>query len=140
MQRTPAFLQNKRKIAWFFVDILGLPGILTTYNICFFSLIVLVEQNSLLYIFSSDASQRTANSEVPSQMAAHLRTAVYCRLGRLLYSNPGLQFHNLVSLPMSHHCSLQMQMYLVFFCHVTIGAHLPTHPASSSRGKSGRQK
>jgi hypothetical protein len=33
---------------------------------------------------------------VPSQMAAHLRTAVPCRLGRLLDSNPGLQFYNLV--------------------------------------------
>jgi hypothetical protein len=32
--------------------------------------------------------------------------AVHCRLGRLLDSNPGLQFYNLVSLPMSHHCSL----------------------------------
>jgi hypothetical protein len=38
-------------------------------------------------------------------MAALLRTAVHCRLGRLLDSNPGLQFYNLVSLPMSHHCS-----------------------------------
>jgi hypothetical protein len=33
--------------------------------------------------------------------------AVHCRLGRLLDSNPGLQFYNLVSLPMSHHCSQQ---------------------------------
>ncbi len=32
--------------------------------------------------------------------------AVHCRLGRLLDSNPGLQFYNLVSLPMSQHCSL----------------------------------
>jgi hypothetical protein len=40
-------------------------------------------------------------------MAAHIRTAVHCRLGRLLDSNPGLQFYNLVSLPMSHHCSLK---------------------------------
>ncbi len=32
--------------------------------------------------------------------------AVHCRLGRLLDSNPGLQFYNLVSLPMSHYCSL----------------------------------
>ncbi len=31
---------------------------------------------------------------------------VHCRLGRLLDSNPGLQFYNLMSLPMSHHCSL----------------------------------
>jgi hypothetical protein len=31
--------------------------------------------------------------------------AIHCRLGRLLDSNPGLQYHNLVSLPMSHHCS-----------------------------------
>ncbi len=31
---------------------------------------------------------------------------VHCRLGRLLDSNPGLPFHYLVSLPMSHHCSL----------------------------------
>jgi hypothetical protein len=28
-------------------------------------------------------------------------------LGRLLDLNPGLQYHNLVSLPMSHHCSHQ---------------------------------
>jgi hypothetical protein len=34
-----------------------------------------------------------------------LGLAVLCRLGRLLDSNPGLQLHNLVSLPMSHHCS-----------------------------------
>jgi hypothetical protein len=65
-----------------------------------------VEQKSLLFIFSSAATQRTACGEVQSQMAAHLRTAVHCRLGRLLDSNPGLQFYNLVSLPMSHHCSL----------------------------------
>jgi hypothetical protein len=32
--------------------------------------------------------------------------AVHCRLGRLLDSNSGLQFHNLVLLPMSYHCSL----------------------------------
>ncbi len=32
--------------------------------------------------------------------------AIHCRLGRLLDLNPGLQYHNLVSLPMSHHCSL----------------------------------
>jgi hypothetical protein len=31
--------------------------------------------------------------------------AVHCRLVRLLDSNPGLEFYNLVSLPMSHHCS-----------------------------------
>jgi hypothetical protein len=55
-----------------------------------------------LFIFSSAAPQRTAYTEVPSQMAAHLRTAVHCRLGRLLDSNPGLQFYDLVSLPMSH--------------------------------------
>ncbi len=33
--------------------------------------------------------------------------AVHCRLGRLPDSNSGLQFHNLVSLPISYHCSLQ---------------------------------
>ncbi len=64
-----------------------------------------MEQKSLLIILSSAAPQRTAYSKVPSQMAAHLRTAVHRRLGRLLDSNPGLQFYNLVSLPMSHHCS-----------------------------------
>ncbi len=35
-----------------------------------------------------------------------LGLAVLCRLGRLLDSNPGLQLHNLMSLSMSHHCSL----------------------------------
>jgi hypothetical protein len=34
-----------------------------------------------------------------------LGLAVHCRLGRVLDLNPGLQFRNLVSLPMSHHCS-----------------------------------
>ncbi len=29
--------------------------------------------------------------------------AVHCRLGKLLDSNPGLQFYNLASPPMSHH-------------------------------------
>ncbi len=33
--------------------------------------------------------------------------AVLCRLGRLLDSNPGLQVYSLVSLQMSHHCSLR---------------------------------
>ncbi len=64
-----------------------------------------MEQKSLLFIFSYATPQRTAYSEVPSQMAAHLRTAVHYRLGRLLDSNPGLQFYNLMLLPMSHHCS-----------------------------------
>jgi hypothetical protein len=36
----------------------------------------LMEQKSLLFIFSSAASQRIAYSEMPSQMAAHLRTTV----------------------------------------------------------------
>jgi hypothetical protein len=44
----------------------------------------LVEEKSLLFIFSSAATQRTAYSKVPSQMAVHHR------LGRLLDSNPGL--------------------------------------------------
>ncbi len=35
-----------------------------------------------------------------------LGLAIHCRLGRLLDSNPGLLFHNVASLPMSHHCSL----------------------------------
>ncbi len=56
-----------------------------------------MEQKSPLFIFSSVTPQRTASSKVPSQMAAHLRTAVHC--------GPGQQFFNLVSLPMSHHCS-----------------------------------
>ncbi len=67
-----------------------------------------MEQKSLLFKFSSVAPQRTAYSKVSSQMEAHLRTAVHCRLRRLLDSNPGLQFYNLVSLPMSHHCSLKI--------------------------------
>ncbi len=66
-------------------------------------------------MFSSAAPQRTAYSEVPSQMAAHLRTAVHCRLGRLLDLNPGLEFCNLVSLPMSHHCSLILELYSSYF-------------------------
>ncbi len=43
------------------------------FRIFFFLNCFLVEQKSLLYIFSSAAPQRTAYSEVPSQMAAHLR-------------------------------------------------------------------
>jgi hypothetical protein len=39
-----------------------------------------VEQKSLSLIFSSAAPQRTADSEVPFQMAEGL--AVHCRLGR----------------------------------------------------------
>jgi hypothetical protein len=42
--------------------------------IFFFSIIVLVELKSLLFIFSSAAPQRTAYREVPSQKAAHLMT------------------------------------------------------------------
>ncbi len=73
----------------------------------FFTSLFLVEQKSLLFIFSSATPQRTAYREVPSQMAAHLRTGSPLWLGRLLDSdlNPGLQFYNLVSQPMSHHCS-----------------------------------
>ncbi len=41
--------------------------------------------------------------------------AVHCRLGRLLDSNPGLQFYNLVSLPMSHHCSLEQWPGIIYF-------------------------
>jgi hypothetical protein len=73
----------------------------------FFSLIVFGGTEVPLFKFSSAASQRTAHKEMPSQMAAHQRAAVHCRLGRLLDLNPGLQFHNLVLLPMSHHCSHQ---------------------------------
>ncbi len=40
-----------------------------------------------------------------------LGLAVRCRLGRLLDSNAGLQLHNLVSLPMSHHCSQWAECY-----------------------------
>jgi hypothetical protein len=65
--------------------------------------------------FSSAAAQRIAYSKVPSQMAAHHRTAVHCRLGRLLDSNPGLQFYYLVSLPMSHHCSHQWSTTAYWF-------------------------
>jgi hypothetical protein len=78
----------------------------------FFLSCFLWNRSPFLYIFSSAAPQRTAYSEMPSQIASHLRTAVHCRLGRLLDLNPGLQFYNLVSLPMSttapimsHHCS-----------------------------------
>jgi hypothetical protein len=38
--------------------------------------------------------------------------AVHCRLGRLLDSNPELQFYNLVSLQMSHHYSLRPEAEL----------------------------
>jgi hypothetical protein len=72
--------------------------------------------------FSSAAPQRTAYSEVPSQMATHLRTAVHCGLGRLLDSNPELQFYNLVSLPMSHHCSHPACICAATLC--SGGAHL----------------
>ncbi len=40
--------------------------------------------------------------------------AVHCRLGRLVDSNPGLQFHNLVSLRMSHHCSGLIYAVLIY--------------------------
>ncbi len=43
-------------------------------------------------------------------------SAVRCRLGRLLDSNPGLQLHNLVSLPMSHHWSLPMSHHCSLLC------------------------
>jgi hypothetical protein len=38
-------------------------------------------------------------------MAAHVRFAVHCRLGRLPDSNPGLQVYSLALLPISHYCS-----------------------------------
>jgi hypothetical protein len=45
-----------------------------------------------LDLFSSAASQRTAYSEVPSQMSVYQGLAAHCRLGRLLDLNPaGLQ-------------------------------------------------
>jgi hypothetical protein len=80
-------------------------GLLDEPQGSFFSFIVFGgTEVPIVYIFLC-RRQRTAYSEVPSQMAAHLRTAVHCRLGRLLDSNSGLQLYNLVSLPMSHHCS-----------------------------------
>ncbi len=54
---------------------------------------------------SSATPQRTAYSEIPSQMAAHVRFAVHCRLGRRPDSNPGLQVYSLALLPISHYCS-----------------------------------
>jgi hypothetical protein len=78
----------------------------------------MVEQKSLLFIFSSAAPQRTANREVPSQMAAHLRT------GRLLDLNPGLQFHNLVSLPMSNHCSLMSNHCFLLSNHSSLSIYI----------------
>jgi hypothetical protein len=57
---------------------------------CFFSLTVFGgTEVPIVHIFLC-RPQRTAYSKVPSQMAAHLRTAVDYRLGRLLGSNPGL--------------------------------------------------
>jgi hypothetical protein len=73
-------------------------------GLSFFSLMVFGETEvPIISIFLCRPSEDSL-SEVPSQMAAHLRTG--SRLGRLVDSNPGLPFYNLVSLPMSHHCSL----------------------------------
>jgi hypothetical protein len=49
----------------------------------FFSLIVFGGTEVLIvFIFSSATAQKTVYREVPSQMAAHLRMAAHCRLGR----------------------------------------------------------
>ncbi len=63
----------------------------------------LMEQKSFLFIFSSATPQKTVYSAIPD--GSHLKTSSLCRLRRLLDSNPGLLFHNLVLLPLSHHCS-----------------------------------
>ncbi len=47
-----------------------------------------MEQKSLLYIFSSAAPQRTAYSEVLSQMAAHLRTGSPLQAGEIAGFEP----------------------------------------------------
>jgi hypothetical protein len=67
-------------------------------------------------LFSPAASQRTAYSEVPAQMAAHPRIGrpLYCRLGRMPDLNLGLPVYRLVSLPMSHHYPPENQVWWIF--------------------------
>ncbi len=62
-------------------------------NNSFFPLIVLVEHRPL-YLFFSAAPQRTAYSEVPFQMAAHLRIGSPPQAGKIARFKPktaGLQ-------------------------------------------------
>jgi hypothetical protein len=56
----------------------------------FYLIVFFVEHKNQLFIFSSASHQSIAFKEMPSQMAAHLRKAVHCRLGSLLDSNSGL--------------------------------------------------
>ncbi len=63
------------------------------------------------FLSSFAASQRTAYSEIPSQMAAHLRTGSPLKAGQIAGTR-GLPINGLVLLPMSHHYPLQiLDMY-----------------------------
>jgi hypothetical protein len=54
----------------------------------FFSLMFLMEQKFLSFIFSSATPQRTAYSEVSSQKAAHLRTGSPLQAGEIAGFEP----------------------------------------------------
>ncbi len=73
-----------------------------------------MEQKSLLFIFSSAAPQRTADSEVPSQMAAHLRKQqstvgwgdCWIRTKDCSFTI-WCHYQWATTAPKSHHCSLE---------------------------------
>ncbi len=84
-----------------------LTGILINWHIFFFLIVFSGTEVPFIYILlcrPSEDSPPTAKCHPRWQPISGL--AVHCRLGRLLDVNPEPQFHNLVSLPMSHHCSL----------------------------------
>ncbi len=75
------------KLMLFFIDVFGKPA---------------VDFRNFLLCYSS---QRSARSQVPSQVATHQEIGSQLRAGERPDSNPGLQDNSSGTLPLSHHTS-----------------------------------